>query len=105
MVKLIRSLEEFEKETAGPGLVVVDYFTTWCGPCKKIAPILEEFASKYPNVKFIKVDIEQNEEIAGPRNIQSIPTFHFFVNGNLQFETKGANADLIEQKVNELKSN
>ncbi len=102
MVKEITSLSEFERETSGPGLIVVDFFTTWCGPCKKIAPIIEQFSSQYPNVKFIKVDIEQNEDIAGPRNIQSIPTFHFILNGEVKYEMKGADPNALEQKVQEL---
>lgn len=103
MVKEIQSLDEFERETAGPGLVVVDFFTTWCGPCKAIAPVLESLAAKYPDVKFIKVDIEKNEDIAAPRHIQSIPTFHFVVKGRLVDELKGANAGAIEQKVQQHK--
>jgi thioredoxin 1 len=103
MVKEIQSLDEFEREIAGPGLVVVDFFTTWCGPCKAIAPVLEGLAAKYPEVKFIKVDIEKNEDIAAPRRISSIPTFHFMVKGQMVHEMKGANAGAIEQKVQELK--
>jgi thioredoxin 1 len=99
MVKEIQSLEEFEREIAGPGLVVVDFFTTWCGPCKQVAPFIEGLAAKYPEVKFIKVDIEKNEDIAAPRRISSIPTFHFIVKGNLVDELKGANPQALEQKV------
>lgn len=105
MVKEIQSLQEFEKEIRYPGLVVVDFFTTWCGPCKMIAPIIEQFASKYPEVKFIKVDIEKNEDISAPRRIQSIPTFHFIVNGNQVDEMKGANPTALEQKINQHKVN
>lgn len=103
MVKEISSLAEFEKETTYPGLVVVDFFTTWCGPCKKIAPILEQMSGTYPDVKFIKVDIEANEDIGGPRNIQSIPTFHFILNGKVVDELKGADSSAIERKINEYK--
>jgi thioredoxin 1 len=103
MVKEISSLAEFESETQYPGLVVVDFFTTWCGPCKKIAPILEQMSGTYPDVKFIKVDIEANEDIGGPRNIQSIPTFHFILNGKVVDEIKGADANAIERKINEHK--
>jgi len=100
-VKEIESLAEFESEVVGPGLVVVDFFTTWCGPCKQIAPIIEQLVLKYPHVKFIKVDIEKNEDIARPRNIQSIPTFHFFVKGQLVDEMKGANPATLEEKINQ----
>ena len=103
MVKEIQSVGEFEQEIKGPGLVVVDFFTTWCGPCKQIAPFIDTLALKFPEVKFIKVDIEKNEDIAGPRNISSIPTFHFIVKGNLVDEMKGADPRVLEQKVNQYK--
>lgn len=99
MVLEISSLSQYESEIAGPGLVVVDFFTTWCGPCKAIAPFIEQLQSKYPDVKFIKVDTEANEDVAGPLRIQSIPTFHFYVKGKLVDEMKGANSAALEQKV------
>ncbi len=103
MVKEIQSLGEFEQETKGPGLVVVDFFTTWCGPCKQIAPFIDTLAAKYPEVKFIKVDIEKNEDIAAPLRISSIPTFHFMVKGSLVDEMKGADPRVLEQKVTQYK--
>jgi thioredoxin len=79
--------------------VVVDFFTTWCGPCKQIAPLIESLALKYPEVKFLKVDIEKLEDLARARNISSIPTFHFIVKGKLVDEMKGANPADLEAKV------
>lgn len=99
MVKKVCNLSEFESEIKGPGLVVVDFYTEWCGPCKKIAPFIENLAVKYPEVKFIKVNIEECSEIAGPRRITSIPTFHFILNGSLVDEMKGADPVSLEQKV------
>lgn len=99
MVKEIQSLAEFQQEIKGPGLVVVDFFTTWCGPCKQIAPFIDQLAAKYPEVKFIKVDIEKNEDIAAPLRIQSIPTFHFMVKGALVQEMKGGNPNTLEENV------
>eukprot|EP01035_Chromulina_nebulosa_P027688 gene27688-36443_t len=104
MVKEISSLSEFEKEISSPGLVVVDFFTTWCGPCKQIAPLIEQLALKYPDVKFIKVDIEKNRDISEPRQISSIPTFHFIVGGKLKDEMKGANPTQLESKINQWKN-
>jgi thioredoxin len=99
MVKEIENLSEFEREIKGPGLVVVDFFTTWCGPCKQIAPFIESLSSRYPEVKFIKVDCEKNEDIAGMRQIRAFPTFHFIVKGTMMEELKGANPSEIEKKV------
>lgn len=59
MVKEVTDKSEFEGIVKGPGLVVVDFFATWCGPCMHIAPFVEELASKYPDVVFIKVDCDK----------------------------------------------
>lgn len=103
MVKEIQGAAEFDREIRGPGLVVVDFFTTWCGPCRQIAPFIEALATKYPEVKFLKVDIEKNEDISAPLRISSIPTFHFYVNGVLKDEMKGANRSDLEQKIQQNK--
>eukprot|EP01039_Chlorochromonas_danica_P008045 gene8045-8875_t len=103
MVKEIQGAAEFDREIRGPGLVVVDFFTTWCGPCRQIAPFIEALATKYPEVKFLKVDIEKNEDISAPLRISSIPTFHFYVNGVLKEEMKGANPPVLEQKIQQYK--
>jgi thioredoxin 1 len=103
MVLEISSEAEFNKEIKVPGLVVVDFFTTWCGPCKMIAPIVEEFSRKYPSVKFIKVDTERNP-FSGGLGIRSIPTFFFYVGGNKVEEMMGANPQMLEQKVLQYKT-
>ncbi len=62
--------------------VVVDFWATWCGPCKMIAPILEELATEYGDkVKIAKVDVDSNNQIAGKYSIMSIPSLVFFRNG------------------------
>jgi len=55
MVKEISSAEEFSREIKVPNLVVVDFYATWCGPCKMIAPFIEQMSRKYPEVVFLKV--------------------------------------------------
>ena len=99
MVKMIESAGEFASEIKGPGLVVVDFFAEWCGPCKAIAPQLEELARKYPNVKFIKVDVEKVEEVAQEKGISAMPTFQFYVKGTQVDEMKGANVEMLESKI------
>lgn len=99
MVKMIESAGEFASEIKGPGLVVVDFFAEWCGPCKGIAPKLEELSKKYPNVKFIKVDVDKVEEVAQEKGISAMPTFHFYVKGTLVDEMKGADAAMLESKI------
>ena len=82
MVKQIKSLSEFDHEIGTfKGLIVVDFYADWCGPCKTIAPFINELEAKYPEVRFLKVNVDECQDIAGPRRIQSIPTFQFMLKG------------------------
>lgn len=75
--------ENFEKEVLKyEGLVIVDFFGTWCMPCKMLAPIVEKVASEH-NIKLAKVDIDNNEALVRQFNIVSVPTLKFFRNGEL----------------------
>jgi thioredoxin 1 len=71
--------------------VVVDFWATWCGPCKMIAPILEEVASEMSEqVKVAKLDVDANNKTPGKYNIMSIPSLLFFKNGELVDQVVGA---------------
>ena len=82
----------FEAEVIQSNLpVVVDFWTTWCGPCKMIAPILEEVAEEMGDkVKIVKVDVDQNNQTAGKYNIMSVPSLLFFKNGEVVDQVIGA---------------
>jgi thioredoxin 1 len=105
MVRLTANSDEFneELEKAGSLLVVVDFFATWCGPCKIIAPKLEEFAERYADkIVVLKVDVDECEDLAIKYNISSMPTFVFIKNGVQVDSFSGANVDKLEKHIIQL---
>lgn len=70
--------------------VIVDFHALWCGPCKMQAPILKDVADELgEEIKVIKIDVDQNPEIAGRYNIQSVPTLMVFKQGELKYKKAG----------------
>ena len=64
------------------GLVLIDFYAVWCGPCKMMHPIVEEISKQYPDLKIIKIDVDKHEELSRQYSIMSIPTLMLLKNGN-----------------------
>lgn len=80
---------EFD-ETIQNGVVLVDFFATWCGPCKMLAPVLEELSQAYEGkARIIKVDVDKEQELAGQYGVMSIPTMILFKNGEVVKQVVG----------------
>ena len=101
MIKHVNSLEEL-KEATKEGKVLVDFFATWCGPCKMIAPVLEEL-DKDPSfdVQIVKVDVDEAGDAAMEYRVQAIPTLLLFVDGkatksNIGFMRKDQIIDFVK---------
>eukprot|EP00271_Cylindrocystis_brebissonii_P008316 TRINITY_DN223_c0_g1_i3.p1 TRINITY_DN223_c0_g1~~TRINITY_DN223_c0_g1_i3.p1 ORF type:complete len:120 (+),score=28.06 TRINITY_DN223_c0_g1_i3:245-604(+) len=80
-------------------IVVVDFTAVWCGPCKMIAPFFESLSTKYPNAVFMKVDVDDHNDIAGECGVRCMPTFHIFSDGRKVDEMSGANPTGLEELV------
>jgi thioredoxin len=84
-------MENFNDIINGNQLTLVDFFATWCGPCKQMHPVLEQLkASEGENLRIIKLDVDKNEAIASAYRIQSVPTLMLFRNGELLWRQSGA---------------
>ena len=84
--------------------LVVDFWATWCGPCRMVAPIISQLAEKYDGKIVVgKCDVEENDELAAEFNIRNVPTFLFFKNGQLVDKLVGAvSRDKFEEKFESL---
>lgn len=82
--------EEFEKLVLNDGIIFVDFWASWCGPCKMFAPIFEAASEKFPEIKFAKVDTDLERDLSSAAGITSIPTLMAFRDGVLVFRQAGA---------------
>jgi len=83
--------QNFQKEVLDhKGVVFVDFYADWCGPCKMTEPIVEEIAEEEKEVKFVKLNVDQNQQLAQRYSIFSIPTFMIFKNGQVAGQFTGA---------------
>lgn len=96
---MVKNAQEFQELINNNTKVIVDFWSTWCGPCKKIAPVFATLEQSYPMIKFVKIN---TEEIELPFSIQALPTFYFYHESNRVNELNGANATELKRLTEEL---
>lgn len=99
MVTVITTTEQFKEAIGQDKLVVVDFFATWCGPCKMIAPLLEKFSKEYSDAAFYKLDVDELGAVAQEQEVSAMPTIIFYKNGSVVDKVIGANPNAIKQKI------
>ncbi|HRY91478.1 MAG TPA: thioredoxin [Candidatus Gracilibacteria bacterium] len=89
------------------GIVLADFYADWCGPCRMLSPMLEKLSAENTDsqIKFIKINVDQNQELAGKFGVMSIPTVAFFKNGQFVGEQVGvAPVDFYKQALEQIKN-
>ncbi len=92
------------EDTVSSGIVMVDFWADWCGPCRLLSPTIDQLAKEQPDVKITKLNVDEYPEIASRHGVMSIPTLLFFVDGQLKDTSIGVvSKAVIEKKLEMLR--
>lgn len=93
--------ENFKELISSPKLTIVDFWADWCGPCRNQLPILEEYAKNNQDIQVVKINVDENTDLASEYGVKSIPTLIYFKSGNIEHKTVGVQQ---EDQLNKIKN-
>jgi len=100
MSTIALTMDTFEDTVTKPGITLVDWWASWCGPCRMFAPVFQAASEQHPDITFGKIDTEDQPELSAAARITSIPTLMAFRDGILVFSQPGAlPAAALEQLI------
>ncbi|XP_021759897.1 thioredoxin H-type 1-like [Chenopodium quinoa] len=91
--------QQLDSNKSPDKLIVIDFTASWCPPCRFIAPILAEYAKKFPHVVFLKIDVDELKSVAEQYEVEAMPTFIFLKDGNVVDKVVGADKDALLAKI------
>ncbi|XAR61707.1 Monodehydroascorbate reductase (NADH) [Bertholletia excelsa] len=91
--------EQLQKGNESKKLIVVDFYATWCGPCRFMAPLLAEMARNMPHVTFLKVDVDELKSVAEEWKVEAMPTFVLVKEGKIVARILGADKDGLQKAI------
>lgn len=100
-VQTLTSLSDFKALKESESLVVFDFSASWCGPCRVIAPRVDELAAIYGRVRFYKIDVDESPDIAALAGVSAMPTFQFYKGNRLVESVVGADVAMLKKHLAE----
>lgn len=94
-VKEVTSATDFNKDVSKDKLSFVDFYATWCGPCKAMGPFVDKFSDTYKDIKFYKVDVDKLADLSTEFGISAMPTFVLLKDGDVVSKVIGANPNAV----------